>query len=53
MIQVTNLAFSYTDEPLYEGVNFIIGDGQKIGELGYMEGGPATFIAELEKLRKG
>jgi len=29
------------------------GDGQKIGELGYMEGGPATFIAELEKLRKG
>lgn len=29
------------------------GDGQKIGELGYMEGGAATFIAELEKLRKG
>jgi thioredoxin-related protein len=29
------------------------GDGQKIGELGYMEGGAASFIAELEKLRKG
>ncbi len=29
------------------------GDGQKIGELGYMEGGATTFIAELEKLRKG
>jgi thioredoxin-related protein len=29
------------------------GDGQKIGEIGYMEGGAATFIAELEKLRKG
>ncbi len=29
------------------------GDGQKIGELGYMEGGVASFIAELEKLRKG
>ena len=29
------------------------GDGQKIGELGYMEGGATSFIAELEKLRKG
>lgn len=29
------------------------GDGQKIGELGYMPGGPNAFIAELEKLRKG
>ncbi len=29
------------------------GAGQKVGELGYMEGGPAAFIAELEKIRKG
>jgi thioredoxin-related protein len=29
------------------------GEGQKVGELGYMEGGPAAFIAELEKIRKG
>lgn len=29
------------------------GAGQKIGELGYMPGGPDAFIAELEKLRKG
>jgi thioredoxin-related protein len=29
------------------------GEGQKVGELGYMEGGPSAFIAELEKLRKG
>jgi thioredoxin-related protein len=29
------------------------GDGQKIGELGYVPGGPDAFIAELEKLRKG
>ncbi|MDQ6810229.1 MAG: thioredoxin family protein [Verrucomicrobiota bacterium] len=28
-------------------------DGKKVGELGYMEGGPTAFIAELEKLRKG
>jgi thioredoxin-related protein len=27
--------------------------GKKVGELGYMEGGPAVFIAALERLRKG
>jgi protein disulfide-isomerase len=29
------------------------GDGQMVGELGYMEGGPEVFIQALEKLRKG
>ena len=28
-------------------------NGKKVGELGYVEGGPAAFIGELEKLRKG
>jgi protein disulfide-isomerase len=28
-------------------------DGQKVGELGYMQGGADAFIAVLEKLRKG
>jgi protein disulfide-isomerase len=27
-------------------------DGKKVGELGYMEGGPDAFVAELEKLAK-
>ncbi len=26
-------------------------DGQKVGQLGYMEGGPTAFIAELNKLK--
>src|SRR5215467_1836959 len=26
--------------------------GEKIGETGYVEGGPKAFIAELEKIRK-
>ncbi|MEO7934490.1 MAG: thioredoxin family protein [Chthoniobacterales bacterium] len=26
-------------------------DGQKVGQLGYMEGGPEAFIAELNKLK--
>ena len=29
------------------------GDGQKVAEFGYMQGGPDAFIAMLEKLRKG
>lgn len=28
------------------------GDGKKVGELGYMPGGPSAFLAELDKLRK-
>ncbi len=28
-------------------------EGKKVGELGYTPGGPAAFIAELDKLRKG
>src|SRR6202011_321292 len=28
------------------------GEGKKVGELYYMEGGPSAFIAEIEKLRK-
>jgi len=29
------------------------GDGQVVGEFGYMKGGPDAFIAALEKIRKG
>jgi protein disulfide-isomerase len=28
------------------------GNGRKVGELGYIEGGPKKFIAELEKVKK-
>ena len=28
-------------------------EGRVVGELGYMQGGPSVFIAQLEKLRKG
>lgn len=29
------------------------GEGRKVGELGYMPGGPSAFLAALDKLRKG
>ncbi len=28
-------------------------EGKKVGELGYMRGGPSALIAELDKLREG
>jgi hypothetical protein len=29
------------------------GAGKKVGELGYTPGGPAAFIAQLDKIPKG
>ena len=36
----------------YPTIIVLDGDGKKIGELGYMKGGPTAFIAELEKIKK-
>ena len=36
----------------YPTIVVLNGDGKKVGELGYMKGGPKAFIAELEKLKK-
>ena len=36
----------------YPTVIVLNGEGKKVGELGYMEGGPKAFIAELQKLKK-
>lgn len=45
MIQVIDLAFGYTDKPLYEKVNFIIGDGQKAGLVGSNGSGKSTLLS--------
>jgi protein disulfide-isomerase len=36
----------------YPTIIVLNGDGQNVGQLGYMEGGPDAFIAELAKLKK-
>jgi protein disulfide-isomerase len=36
----------------YPTIIVLNGAGQKVGQLGYMPGGPKAFIAELEKLKK-
>jgi thioredoxin-related protein len=37
----------------YPTIVVLNGEGGKAGELGYQEGGPKPFIAELQKLKKG
>jgi len=36
----------------YPTIIVLNSQGEKIGETGYVEGGPKAFIAELEKIRK-
>jgi protein disulfide-isomerase len=36
----------------YPTIIVLNGEGKKVGELGYMPGGPKPFIAALEKLKK-
>ncbi len=50
-IQNEKLAMQYQIEG-FPTIIVLDGDGKKVGELGYMPGGPAAFIAELDRLRK-
>jgi len=36
----------------YPTIIVLNGQGKQVGQLGYMQGGPKAFIAELEKLKK-
>ena len=36
----------------YPTIIVLNGEGKKVGELGYMPGGPKAFTAELDKLKK-
>lgn len=36
----------------YPTIIVLNSEGKKVGELGYMKGGPKAFIAELDKLKK-
>jgi protein disulfide-isomerase len=39
--------------PGYPTIIVLNGAGEKVGQLGYMPGGPKAFLAELDKLKKG
>ncbi|MEO6182790.1 MAG: thioredoxin family protein [Verrucomicrobiota bacterium] len=36
----------------YPTIIVLNGEGKKVGQLGYMKGGPKAFTAELDKLKK-
>src|SRR3972149_9660809 len=44
MLKITDLSFSFTDTALYEKVNFVVGDGQKIGLVGPNGSGKSTLF---------
>ena len=44
MLKVADLSFSFSDTPLYEKVNFIVGKGQKIGLVGPNGSGKSTLF---------
>lgn len=45
MLQITDLTFGYGEKPLYEGVNFRISKGQKIGLVGPNGSGKSTLLS--------
>jgi protein disulfide-isomerase len=51
-LQNQNLAQHYNIEG-FPTIIVLNGEGKQVGVLGYMQGGAAAFISELEKLRKG
>lgn len=51
-IQNERLAIKYRVQG-FPTIIVLNGDGKKVAEFGYMQGGPEAFIAQLEKLRKG
>ena len=50
-LQNQNLAQQYGIDG-FPTIIVLNGEGKVVGAFGYMEGGAATFISELEKLRK-
>lgn len=45
MITVSDLSFGYSDKPLYEKVNFVIGNNQKVGIVGPNGSGKSTLLS--------
>ncbi|MEK7470657.1 MAG: ABC-F family ATP-binding cassette domain-containing protein [Patescibacteria group bacterium] len=45
MIRVKDLAFAYGEKPLYEKVNFVVGDNQKVGLVGPNGAGKSTLLS--------
>lgn len=53
MLRVDNLSFSYGETPLYTGVSFIVGKGQKVGLVGPNGSGKSTLLKILTGKEEG
>ncbi|MFA5828841.1 MAG: ABC-F family ATP-binding cassette domain-containing protein [Candidatus Shapirobacteria bacterium] len=47
MIRVENLSFTWTDKPIFSGVNFSVSNGEKIGLVGVNGSGKTTLFKIL------
>jgi len=45
VLQLIDLAFGFGEKPLYQGVNFIVGRGQKVGLIGPNGSGKSTLLS--------
>ncbi len=53
MLQVNDLAFGFGEKPLYEGVNFRVSKGQKIGLVGPNGSGKSTLLSIIRGVEHG
>src|SRR3990167_8165801 len=53
MLQIIDLAFGFGEKPLYEGVNFRVSKGQKIGLVGPNGSGKSTLLSIIRGVEHG
>lgn len=53
MLQVNDVAFGFGEKPLYEGVNFRVSKGQKIGLVGPNGSGKSTLLSIIRGVEHG